>query len=201
MTTTWPLATLPRVPEYWRATPTEPRPCLGSPVASSTRSPGGGLGAARARTRCASRAWSSHVASVKRCCKRAVEVPATAAAMVAQFWGGRSGRNPVRERVPLARLVARRKRDAKGAKETASSGSVPGLAFGTTGVFIWQKMTLRPLRGTPGKIKHRGGESGRHHSMQWHVRPPGGCANIVCVVAQVPHCVVVVAAQRKQGGA
>jgi hypothetical protein len=32
--TTWPLATLPSVPAYWRATSTELCPCLGSPVSS-----------------------------------------------------------------------------------------------------------------------------------------------------------------------
>jgi len=81
-----------------------------------------------------------------------VEVPATAAAMVAQFWGGRSGRNPVRERVPLARLVARRKRDAKGAKEAASSGRVSGLAFGTTAVGIQDATTPMVLRGNTAAV-------------------------------------------------
>ena len=58
--------------------------------------PWGGLCATKALTRCWSKAWGSQVASVKRCCKRSVDVPATAAAMVSQFLRGRSVSNPVR---------------------------------------------------------------------------------------------------------
>jgi hypothetical protein len=39
-TPTWQLATLPRVPEYWRATPTEAVPYLGKPVSSTTQASG-----------------------------------------------------------------------------------------------------------------------------------------------------------------
>ena len=45
LTTTWQLATLPTVPEYCGATPTEPVPFLGSPVSSTTSTPPGGLSA------------------------------------------------------------------------------------------------------------------------------------------------------------
>ena len=36
----WQLPTLPRVPEYWRATPTEQRPALGKPVSSMIQASG-----------------------------------------------------------------------------------------------------------------------------------------------------------------
>ena len=39
MTAIWQLPTLPRVPEYWRATPTEAFPCLAKPVSSKTNTP------------------------------------------------------------------------------------------------------------------------------------------------------------------
>src|SRR5665647_3801146 len=34
LTATWQLSCLPNIPQYWRATPTECRPCLGKPVSS-----------------------------------------------------------------------------------------------------------------------------------------------------------------------
>jgi hypothetical protein len=39
VTATWQLATLPNVPQYWRATPTEWVPCLGKLVPSSISTP------------------------------------------------------------------------------------------------------------------------------------------------------------------
>jgi hypothetical protein len=39
VTATWQLATLPKVPQYWRATPTEWRPCFGKLVASRISTP------------------------------------------------------------------------------------------------------------------------------------------------------------------
>jgi len=155
LTTTWPLATLPRVPEYWRATPTELRPCLGRPVSSSSSQPCGGLCATKAVTRCWSSAWGSQAASVKRYCQHAVEVPATAAALVSQFFRSRSVSRPVRERSTLARLVARRNSGAKGAREVASSGRTSGLAFGTTGIFIGDTTTSRSLRGNTAEVLMR----------------------------------------------
>jgi hypothetical protein len=46
--------------------------------------------------RASSRARASQVASVSKCCKRSVEVPATAAAMVSAVLCGRSVSSPVR---------------------------------------------------------------------------------------------------------
>jgi hypothetical protein len=40
LTPTWQLATLPSVPEYWRATPTEALPNLGKPVSSTIQASG-----------------------------------------------------------------------------------------------------------------------------------------------------------------
>ena len=89
---------------------------LGQPGVVQDQEALGRTWATRVCTRCWSRAWGSQVASVKRCCKRSVEVPATAAAMVSQFLRGRSVSNPVRYRSTLSRLVDRRKSGAKGAR-------------------------------------------------------------------------------------
>src|SRR5262249_17463330 len=51
---------------------------------------------------------------------------------------GKSVSNPVREHSTLSRLVERRQRGAKGAREVASSGRGAGLAFGTMDVGIWE---------------------------------------------------------------
>ena len=40
LTPTWQLATLPSVPAYWRATPTEALPNLGKPVSSTIQASG-----------------------------------------------------------------------------------------------------------------------------------------------------------------
>jgi hypothetical protein len=40
LTPTWQLATLPKVPEYWRATPTEALPNFGKPVSSTIQASG-----------------------------------------------------------------------------------------------------------------------------------------------------------------
>ena len=39
LTATWQLSCLPSIPQYWRATPTECRPCLGNPVSSMIHQP------------------------------------------------------------------------------------------------------------------------------------------------------------------
>src|SRR5262245_60647151 len=108
--------------------------------------PWGGLCAPQALTRGWSQAWGAQVAAVKSCGKRAVDVPATAAAMGSQCLRGRAVSPPVRERSTLARLVERRKSGAKGGREVASSGRGSGRAFGTTGVVIQDKTTSRALR-------------------------------------------------------
>ena len=138
LTTPGPWATVPSAPASWRAPPTARRPCVGRPGSARPRRPWGGLCATQVRRRCWARAWASQVTSVQRGGKRAVDVPATAAAMVSQCLCGKSVSNPVREHSTLSRLVERRQRGAKGAREVASSGSVAGLAFGTMDVGIWE---------------------------------------------------------------
>jgi hypothetical protein len=98
--------------------------------------PWGGRCAPSARTRWWSSAWGAQSASVHRGWSRSVEVAATAAAMVAQGLCGRSVSKPVTERSRLSRLGARRHSGAKGSRYVASSGSVSGLACGTTDVSI-----------------------------------------------------------------
>src|SRR5689334_22252234 len=44
VTATWQLVTLPIVPVYWRATPTEARPCLRKPVSSKINTASPALG-------------------------------------------------------------------------------------------------------------------------------------------------------------
>jgi hypothetical protein len=39
VTASWQFVTLPRVPEYFRATPTDALPCVGKPVSFSTNAP------------------------------------------------------------------------------------------------------------------------------------------------------------------
>jgi hypothetical protein len=136
LTTPWHGAPWPSVPAYCRTTPTAPRPCWDSPVSSRLRMPWGGRCAARAVTRCRSRPCGSQVASVNRGCRRSVEGPATAAAMVSQFLRGRSVSKPVTERSTRSRLVERRNLSAKGAREVARAGNGSGLACGPTGVCI-----------------------------------------------------------------
>jgi len=65
-----------------------------------------------------------------------VEVATTAAAIVAQVLCGRSVRKPVTEHSTFSRLVERRNSSAKGSRDMASSGSVSGLALGTTEVSL-----------------------------------------------------------------
>ena len=146
----WHGAPWPRGPEDWRATPPARRPGWGRPGASRTRRPGGGRCATQAVTRCWARAWGSQGAAVQSGGQRAVAGPATAAAMVAQGWRGRAVRNPVRARSTRARLVARRKRGAQGAREVASAGRVAGLAFGPPGVFIGDKYDVNVSQGEYG---------------------------------------------------
>ena len=112
--------------------PTAPRPGGGSPGSSSPRLPSGGRGAPRARTRGWARVWGAQTASVHRGGSRAVEGPATAAALVSPCLCASSVSHPVRERSRLARLVERRKSGAQGSRERASAGSMSGLACGTT---------------------------------------------------------------------
>ena len=106
--------------------------------------------ATQAVTRGWSRAWGSQGAAVQRGGQRAVAGPATAAAMVAQGWRGRAVRDPVRERSPRARLVARRKRGAQGARSVASADRVAGLAFGPPGGFIGDKYDVHVSQGEYG---------------------------------------------------
>jgi len=61
VTATWQLPILPNVPEYWRLTPTDARPCLGKPVPSSTRMPARAGIAARTRRHTASAFQSASV--------------------------------------------------------------------------------------------------------------------------------------------
>jgi hypothetical protein len=69
LTPIWQLATLPKVPEYCRATPGEAVPHLGNPVSSITHT----TGATTSQIRAASRRRTpvkSHVEDVTNCCNR-----------------------------------------------------------------------------------------------------------------------------------
>jgi hypothetical protein len=67
LTPTWQLATLPSVPGYWRATPTEALPYLGKPVSSTIQASGSTAAVIRAASR-----WrtprQSHGLWLTNCC-------------------------------------------------------------------------------------------------------------------------------------
>ena len=68
-TAIWQFATLPRVPEYCRATPGEAYPSLTNPVSSTIHTSGSMTSTARAASRRRTAVWS-HVEEVRNCCSR-----------------------------------------------------------------------------------------------------------------------------------
>src|SRR5579884_2439539 len=84
-------------PEYCGATPTEAVPFLGSPVSSKIRMPSvTGCKDSKRLTRASSNASGFQAASVSRCCKRSMLVPAITSAMGSHVLWGKSLSNPVR---------------------------------------------------------------------------------------------------------
>ena len=96
VTASWPWPTLPSVPDYCRATPTEAVPCPGKPVSSTTNTASPSVVSASIfSTRCRLRSSSSHCMFVRNSCNRCSLVPGTACAMVSQFLLGSSVSCPV----------------------------------------------------------------------------------------------------------
>ena len=131
-----------------RAPPTELCPGWGRPGSSRTSSPGAGTRRHQGgHARLGEGLGSPTAPQATAGAGVRFDVPATAAALVAQCWRGRAVHRPVRERATLARLGARRQRGAKGARDVARAGSGSGLAWGTTGVCLGNTMTSNVSKG------------------------------------------------------